>query len=229
MALENAIQLRLFLHDGYRWGWNYPLEKLDSPIVDLINVRYIITRGEDAARLAALPKFRHIASLPGNELFENTGVFPRFFLVHQVRTAGSIEEARELILRHQIDLRKTAITEVPVELPAAEATATDEVKTLQYEPNAIELATESSRGSLLVLSETDYPGWKAWLDDQPASIYPTDIALRGIIVPAGAHRVRLEFRPRILTIALGISLATAILLAISAFVYRRSVSRIQLN
>jgi hypothetical protein len=231
MALENAIQLRLFLHDGYRWGWNYPLEKLDSPIVDLMNVRYIITRAEDAPRLAALPKFHHIASLPGNELFENTSVLPRFFLVHQVRAVGSIKEARGLIQRHQIDLRETAIVENPIEIPSnrSEMNGADEVKTVKYEPAEIELSTQASRGSLLVLSETNYPGWKAWLDDQPAPIYSTDIALRGVIVPAGAHRVRMEFRPLILPIALGISLATALLLAILAFLYRRSASRIQLN
>jgi uncharacterized membrane protein YfhO len=104
-----------------------------------------------------------------------------------------------------------------------------EVKTLKYEPNSIEVSTQASLRSLLVLSETYYPGWKAWLDDQPTPIYPTDIALRGVIVPAGTHRVRLEFRPSILSISLGISLATAILLAISAFVYRRRARRIQLN
>ncbi len=47
LALENSIQLRLFLHDGYRWGWNYPLEKLDSPVLDLMNVRYVLTRAAD--------------------------------------------------------------------------------------------------------------------------------------------------------------------------------------
>jgi uncharacterized membrane protein YfhO len=103
------------------------------------------------------------------------------------------------------------------------------VKTLRYEPNAIELSAQTSRGGLLVLSETYYPGWKAWLDDQPTPIYCTDIALRGVLVPAGTHRVRMEFRPLILPIALGISLITAILLAISAFVYRKSARRIQLN
>ncbi len=85
MAPENAIQLRLFLHDGFRWGWNYPLEKLDSPVVDLMNIRFVITRAQDLPRMAAFPRYRHIASLPGNELFENTTAFPRFFLVHQVR------------------------------------------------------------------------------------------------------------------------------------------------
>jgi uncharacterized membrane protein YfhO len=97
------------------------------------------------------------------------------------------------------------------------------VKTLNYEPNTIELSTQTTRGGLLVLSETNYPGWKAWLDDQPTPIYSTDIALRGVIVPAGAHRVRMEFRPLIFPISLGISLATAILLALAAFLYRRHV------
>jgi uncharacterized membrane protein YfhO len=103
------------------------------------------------------------------------------------------------------------------------------VKTLRYEPNAIELLATSGRGGLLVLSETYYPGWRAWVDDQPAAIYQTDIALRGVIVPGGAHRVRMEFRPLVLPVSFGISLGTAILLAISAFVYRRNASQIQLK
>jgi hypothetical protein len=230
LALENAIQLRLFLHDGYRWGWNYPLEKVDSPIVDLLNIRYIITRAEDVPRLLAIPKFRHLASLPGNELFENRSAFPRFFLAHEVRTVGSIEELRQLVQRHEIDLSYTAITDPPIELPSvAGPVGIDIVKTLKYEPNFIEVSTKSSRRSLLVLSETYYPGWKAWVDDQPAPIYLTDIALRGVIVPAGEHRVRMEFRPLILPISLGISLATAILLAISGFWMRLVVHRHQVR
>ncbi len=231
MALENAIQLRLFLHDGARWGWNYPLEKLGSPIVDLLNVRFVITRAQDLPRMAAFPGYRHLASLPGNEIFENSTAFPRFFLVHQARVVGSLPEARDLIQRHQINLRETAIVEKPIDLPLTgpSVSGADQVTTLKYQPNTIQISTQASGPSLLVLSETNYPGWEAWLDDQPTPIYPTDIALRGVMVPAGAHRVRLEFRPAILPVSLAISLATAILLAISAFLYRRNASRIQLN
>jgi hypothetical protein len=165
--------------------------------------------------------------LPGNELFESKNVFPRFFLVHQVRTVRSLQEARDVMSHRPFDLRKTAIVEQAIEIgPGGGA---DEVKTLRYEPNAIELLATSGRGGLLVLSETYYPGWRAWVDDQPASIYQTDIALRGVIVPGGTHRVRMEFRPLVLPVSFGISLGTAILLAISAFVYRRNASRIQLK
>ena len=160
---------------------------------------------------------------------KTTAVFPRFFLVHQVRTVGSLEEARSLIQNHHVDLRETAIVDKPIELPSGDADGTDAVKIGKYEPNAIELSAQASRGALLVLSETYYPGWKAWLDDRPAPIYATDIALRGVLVPAGAHRIRMEFRPAILSVSLGISLATAILLAFSAFLYRRRVGHVTIE
>lgn len=229
MAPENAVQIRLFLHDGNRAGWNYPLEHINSPVVDLMNVKYLISGGQEISPLTRLPKFRLIASLPGNNLFENTDAFPRFFLVHDIRAATSLDNARRLM--QQADLRNTAIVDTPLQLPSdrSDAYNSDQVKPLQYQPTELEVVTQSARGSLLVLSETDYPGWKAWVDDRPAPIYSTDIALRGVIVPAGAHRVRMEFRPLIFPISLAISLVTAIALAITAFLYRRSARSIQLE
>src|SRR5581483_11060926 len=97
LAPEMIIQLRLFLHDGARWGWNYPLEKLDSPVLDLLNARWVLAGPKSADRLRAVPRFRHAASLPGTEVFENLTVMPRFFQVHQVRAVGSLAEARGVI------------------------------------------------------------------------------------------------------------------------------------
>jgi hypothetical protein len=223
LALENTIQLRLFLHDGNRAGWYYPLEKLDSPVLDLMNVRYVLTRAADVRRLASLPKFRHIASLPGTEVFENMAVLPRFYFVRRVQPVGSLAEAHDLIEHRGIDLSETALTDQPLDLSPTDGDVTGTVKVVQYQPSRIELSLRASRVSLLVLSETYFPGWQAWIDEKPVAIHSVDIALRGVVVPAGAHRLRMEFRPVILPISLGISLATAILLAISALIYRRSV------
>ncbi len=115
LALENSIQLRLLLHDGNRAGWYYPLEKLDSPALDLMNVRYVLTRTADIPRFAALSKFRHIASLPGTEVFENTAVLPRFYFVRRVQAVASLAEAHDLIESRRIDLRETAIADHAIE------------------------------------------------------------------------------------------------------------------
>jgi len=215
LALESIIQLRLFLHDGYRWGWYYPVEKVDSPVLDLMNVRYLITRPQGAARLWSNPRYRHLKNLAGYELFENLRVMPRFFLVRDVQPVASLAEARSLIDSGTIDFRRMAITEQAIVLPAGNpprVVDTDEVKVYRYQPDSLVLSIRSGAPAFLVLSENYYPGWKAWLDEAPAAIYRTDIAFRGVAIPPGEHVVRMEFRPVILPVSMGISLATGIFL-----------------
>jgi hypothetical protein len=218
LALENEIQLRLFLHDGHPWGWYYPVEKPESPVLDAMNVKYLVTGSKNAALLAAAPRFRHAAQLPlGFELFENLSVIPRFFLVHDAVYANSLAETRRLIASGVVDLHRSAITDRPITLPGVSLQtkgAIDEVKTLDYRPDGLELKVSTDQAALLVLAESYYPGWMAWVDEIPAPIYRADIAFRGIAIPAGNHTVRMEFRPVILPISIGVSVATAALLGL---------------
>jgi hypothetical protein len=203
MAPDKIIQLRLFLHSGKRWGWYYPVEKVESPVLDLLGVRYVVANARSAPLFQA-PRFRHAASLPGNELFENTMAMPRFFLVHEVRQGGSLAD---------IDLRKTALAEEPIPLPAATGGEADAVAVVRYEPSVVELDVRAQGAALLVASETEYPGWKAWVDGRETPIHRVDVALRGVVVPEGPHRVRMEFRPTILWVGLTVTALTAALLA----------------
>ncbi len=206
MAPDKVIQLRLFLHDGARWGWYYPLDHADSPILDLMGVRYVVTGAQSAPRFHG-PRFRHAASLPGYELFENTTALPRFFLVHHVRQGGSLAA---------IDVRQTALTEEAIPLPPVAGEAAEAVGVVRYEPDAIDLDVRAHGAALLVAAETWYPGWRAWVDGRETPVHRVDVAFRGIAVPDGAHRVRMEFRPAILWIGLGVSLLTAVALAAAA-------------
>jgi hypothetical protein len=213
LALENVIQLRLFLHDGHPWGWYYPVEKPQSPVLDAMNVKYVVTGSKGAGLLAATPRFRHAASLPlGLELFENLSAMPRFFLVHDAVYANSLKETRRLIADGVVDLHRSAITDRPVSLRAGQGV--DEVQTLDYQPGWLQLKVSTQQPALLVLAESYYPGWLAWVDGTPAEIYRTDIAFRAISVPAGTHTVRMEFRPVILPISIAVSVGTAVLLAV---------------
>lgn len=218
LAPADVIQLRLFLHDGFRWGWYYPVEKFDSPVLDLMNVKYLMAGTANAAeRLRALPRFRHVATLPGNELFENLTVMPRFFLVHEVQPVRSLEEATEVIRRGEIDFRKTALVDQPITLPTGgNPEAVENVEVVNYQPASLELSISAASPSLLVMSESYYPGWKAWLDGKPAPIHRADIAFRGVAVPAGKHHLRMQFRPVILPVSAAISLSAAIFLVILA-------------
>jgi len=214
MALEHIIQLRLFLHPGERWGWYFPIENLDSPVLDVMNVKYLVASQKAAARLRLLPRFRNLESLPLDlELFENLSVLPRFFLVNKVKQATSDGEARELVERQLVSFRDTAIVSQPVTgLSAAREGEAGAVRVIDYRPDSLRLSVRTPQAAFLVLAENFYPGWRARVDGVPVEIVRADIAFRGLVVPAGAHEVAMRFQPVILPVSLAISVLTALLL-----------------
>ena len=47
----------------------------------------------------------------------------------------------------------------------------------------------------LVLNERYYPGWRATVDGRPTEILPTNLVMRGLIVPAGATTIEMQYVP----------------------------------
>jgi len=75
----------------------------------------------------------------------------------------------------------------------------------------------------LVLTDTFYPGWKAYIDGEETKIYPTDIAFRGIFVPKGKHDIVFRYKPESFYYSVYISIVTLVvsLLLISASFIKR--------
>jgi hypothetical protein len=68
---------------------------------------------------------------------------------------------------------------------------------------------------VLVLADTYFPGWTATVDGVPTPIYPAHLALRGIPLSTGSHRVELRHATPAVTAGLLISLACAALLGVA--------------
>ncbi len=52
-----------------------------------------------------------------------------------------------------------------------------------------------SSDHIVVFSQVNYPGWKAWLDGKPAPILSADTLFRALAVPEGWHRAEFRYRP----------------------------------
>ncbi len=216
LALENIIQLRLFLHDGYPWGWYYPVDDFESPVLNLLNVRYLTASGDGAARVAASGTFPLAATVAGEQVFENPRALPRFFLVDRILAVDGAAKARKVIA-DGLDLAHAAVV---VGGPSATFSGADsgQVRTIAYEPDRLAVETTAGDGgAFLVLAENFYPGWRAWIDDRPTVIYRTDVAFRGVKIPRGKHSVRMQFDPKTLYWALGMSLISVVGLGALAF------------
>lgn len=202
MAPARAIRLRLAFARGERWGATYPVEDLASPALDLASIRYLLSRTPiEESRLAAA-RFRHVADLPGRSVYENLEALPRFYLAGRVRPAASLEEAARAVRDPSLDPRETAVVEGLREVAGG---ADGRVTVVWYQENGFELEVETPRPAYLVTSETHYPGWKAWVDGREARLYYTNVAFRGLPVPAGRHRVVMRFEPAIVGVGAAVS------------------------
>ena len=90
-----------------------------------------------------------------------------------------------------------------------------EVSLQALEPEHLALSVSAEQPCILVLSELDYPGWRAAIDGRPAGLLRADGAFRGLVVPACQHAVTLDFRPAAL--AWGALISAATLLAALAW------------
>jgi hypothetical protein len=133
-------------------------------------------------------------------IMRNRRAQPRAWLVSEVESVDGEEALRRITGEgaREFDPRRTALLEVaPAELPVlggGELPPGSAARVTEYEPNCIVIETNATAETLLVVSEMFYPGWEATVDGRPTRIHLTNFLLRGVFVPAGAHRVEMRYR-----------------------------------
>lgn len=84
----------------------------------------------------------------------------------------------------------------------------------RYTGNLVEIRTQSGRDGFLVLSDTYYPGWQAWVDGVEYPVMRANYDFRALHLPAGEHTVVYKFTSRYLTFGLFISLGGILLVSL---------------
>jgi hypothetical protein len=149
-------------------------------------------------------KYRPIYSDAEMRIFENTAALPRAFLVTRARWAPSIGASLEEMSQRPFDPRQEVILaadtahEIAAHLPPPSAGAVfpnGRADIIAYGANGIRLRTTSSTDALLIVSDTYYPGWRAFVDGQEAPLVRGDLLFRVVPVDAGEHDVELRFEP----------------------------------
>ena len=83
------------------------------------------------------------------------------------------------------------------------------------------IATKINTDSYLVMADTYYPGWKAYVDGHETPLYQTNIMFRGIVLPKGQHTVEFIFFPYSFYVGSAVSIFTGIVLLGSVICLRR--------
>ena len=179
-----------------------------SPLLDLLNVRYLLVApgddpntGPGAPPAGAAPYVRVLdGGTTGASIYENPGALPRAWLVHRAEVQPDAEARPARLADPAFDRAGTALLNSPLlpdqPLPPAAPPAGMDVLTItRYLPEQVEIATASPAPGLLILADEAFPGWEAQVDGGPVPILTVDHALRGVYLPAGSHAVRFSYRP----------------------------------
>jgi uncharacterized membrane protein YfhO len=86
------------------------------------------------------------------------------------------------------------------------------------------METSAPRRTVLVYSDTWYPGWRVFVDGVERPLLRVNHAFKGVALEPGRHRVRFEFAPWRFRWGAVLSIAGALIVLALAIPWRRGAS-----
>jgi hypothetical protein len=87
----------------------------------------------------------------------------------------------------------------------------------QFKAQRADIEVEAAEPSLVVVAQTWYHNWRAYVDGQPAPLLRANCAFQAFQVPAGQHHVRLAYED----LAFQFGAAVSICMAVNCFIFLR--------
>lgn len=171
---------------------------LDSPLLDLLNVRYVVSLAPITS-----PKYTLVYD-DEVKIYRNEGAAPRAFtlpLTAARHSADPLDSLRALDPRQWVVVDDPAAPHTAGELASPAALSPAEVVT--YTANEVELTARVAEESYLVLADSYYPGWLAYIrpagaspqSEEQTQILRVDGNFRGVVLSPGDWTVRFRFSP----------------------------------
>ena len=178
---------------------------LDSRLLDLLGVRYIVVPAETAPDEAESHVTRELPTVYADEqvkVLENARALPRAWLVHAAVRLDA-QQGLAKLASGDIDPRHTVILENSARAQAAQdellgpdptpgESVSWEQSLLESGGDSVLLHVHAAAPGWLVLSDAYYPAWQARVDGSPRKVEIADAALRAVAVPGGDHSVEFE-------------------------------------
>ncbi len=152
-------------------------------------------------------------------VYDNPDAVSRFRLIQNATPAATVKEAARVMSDDAFIPNVSAVlashdvadSAALSQIVKRGSTPSDNVGNVEIKhdtPTRITLIVrDNPRTSLLVTTDSYYPGWEAVVDGEKTTIIPANISQRAIVVPPGNHTIDMYFRPWSLRLGSAISLA----------------------
>jgi len=147
----------------------------------------------------------------GVHAWRNPGALPRAWLVHQTIAVRDVEDLNSRVRNPAFDPRRQAVllgSAPPLKVCPAEQ---EDANVTGSSANQVTVQVRTDCTALLVLSETNYPGWRARIDGREAPILEVFGAFRGVVIGPRDSSVSFDFRPASVRVGWRLTLAGLVL------------------
>ncbi len=194
------------------------LDALNSPLLDLLGVKYIVTAEE-----VDLPKLELVWEGENLNVYENLAVAPRAFTLPQQATVLAADpyeamlqqDPRQHVIVQEEDWRGDEAPPSLAQAGAPEPGSATAAEIVGYSNIEVTVNASVQEPSWLVLADSYFPGWTVFVRPQAtqpdgngeppaeeeASLYRVDGNFRGVLLEPGDWTVRFRYSP--LTFKLG--------------------------
>ena len=168
----------------------------DYPVLNMLNMKYAVVPTQGASPIPVL----------------NPYALGNCWFVDEVVFAETPDE--ECAMLNKIDLRKKAVagkkfarllTLSQSENEMQAESSNDSICLISYKPNSLEYESVNDKDKVVVFSEIYYPhDWHLYMADKDGEneielpIARVNYMLRAAVIPAGVHKLRMEFKPHAL-------------------------------
>jgi hypothetical protein len=173
---------------GYTASLTTPFNKItaESSTRRLMGIKYYV------AKAPMSPDQKEVmTSSAGIKVFEVAGGMPRSWAVHKV----SIVPATADLAAHLNPLDLANETIVPNRPPPLETCSDDRVTVAAHKPEYVAIDVDMNCRGMVILADTNSPGWVATIDGNRVPIYAAYMFLRGVVADRGHHRIEFRYRP----------------------------------
>jgi len=154
---------------------------------------------------------------PGERgVVEDEDALPRAFVTAAWAQADQ-QRAFEHLRDESFDFQRGVLLEADPGFASGPAAPVVAAEIISYEPERVVVEAEAAGDSLLVLSDSHYPGWQATVDGEPAQLLRANGLYRAVRLDQGRHRVVFEYAPA--SLRAGALLSSASLLAFGALAF----------
>ncbi|MBM4064057.1 MAG: YfhO family protein [Planctomycetes bacterium] len=185
-----------------------------SKLTNLLNLKYIFI--SPGGGIEYHPAIKLVSKNPKYTLLKNTMALPRAFIVHASKTL----QGRDAIFKEIISREFNPLKYIILEEPSMLVKNVDHLSIqqepvptfLEYSSNKVTIKATLSDDGYLVLGDTFYPGWNAYVDGKKIKVLKTNYVMRSVFLEKGDHIVKFVYEPKSFTIGMIITLTSMVIL-----------------